>query len=116
MNTHRNLAAWQAARTLIREVYRSTSGFPAAERFGLTSQLQRAAVSVACNIAEGYAGTGPRETAHGLSMALGSLAESDTLLAVAEDLGYLSAARVAELDALRAQASRLTFSLLKKMR
>lgn len=116
MNTHRKLLAWQACRELIREIYRSTAGFPACERFGLTSQLRRAAVSAASNIAEGFARTGARETAHGLSVALGSLAEIDTLLAVVEDLGYVGVERIAELEALRGRASRLTFGLMRKIR
>ena len=116
MNTHRRLIAWQVCRELIREIYRSTAVFPASERFGLTSQLRRAAVSAASNIAEGFARTGVRETAHGLSIALGSLAEIDTLFAVAEDLGYLKAERVAELETMRVRASQLTFGLMRKLR
>ena len=116
MNAHRNLIAWQACRALIGEVYRSTASFPASEQFGLTSQLRRAAVSSACNIAEGFARTGPRETAHGLSIALGSLAEIDTLFAVSEDLGYIKPTRLAELEALRTRASQLTFGLMRKLR
>jgi len=116
VNTHRKLIAWQACRELIREIYRSTEGFPASERFGLTAQLRRAAVSAASNIAEGFARTGPRETAHGLSVSLGSLAEIDTLFAIAEDLGYLTVERIAELESLRGRASRLTFGLMRKLR
>jgi len=116
VNTHRDLVAWQVCRALVAELYRSTTAFPPDERFGLTSQLRRAAVSAAANIAEGYARFGPRETTHGLSLALGSLAEVDTLLAVAEDLGYLSTQRIAEIEALRSRASRLAFGLQKKLR
>ncbi len=77
VNSHRKLLAWQACRELIREVYSVTRGFPADERFGLTAQLRRAAVAAAANIAEGYACTGLKETAHGVSIAVGSLAEVD---------------------------------------
>jgi four helix bundle protein len=73
-------------------------------------------VSAAANIAEGYARLGPRETAHGLSMTLGSLAEVDTLLAVAEDLGYLNIEQAKAIEALRSRASRLTFGLQRKLR
>ncbi len=116
MNTHRDLVAWQVCRALVSAIYRSTMNFPPDERFGLSSQLRRAAVSAASNIAEGYARFGPRETAHGLSLALGSLAEVDTLLAVAEDVGYLSAEHLADLEALRSRASRLAFGLQRKVR
>jgi len=116
MNSHRKLLAWQACRDLIQAVYRATSTFPADERFGLTSQLRRAAVSSACNIAEGYARSGLRETAHGVSISLGSLAEVDTLFVVAEDQGYLTAAELADLDALLQRASQLSSGLLRQLR
>lgn len=93
-----------------------TAGFPPAERFGLVAQFRRAAVSSASNIAEGHGREGPRETAHGLSVALGSLAEIDSLVALAEDLGYLPAEHAARLDALRMRASQLTYGLLRRLR
>ncbi len=111
----RSLLAWQACRDLTKAVYAATRGFPAEERFGLSSQLRRAAVSAAGNIAEGYARTGARGTAHGLSVALGSLAEVDTLLAVAEDAGLLGPERVADLYALLNRASQLTAGLLRRL-
>lgn len=101
---------------LVREVYRFTAGFPAWERYGLAAQLQRASVSVPTNIAEGYARYGANELAHTLSIALGSLAEIDTLLTLAADLGYLTTDEHASLDALRARASRTTFGLQRKVR
>jgi four helix bundle protein len=116
MNKHRDLVAWQVCRSLAREVYRVSAGFPPAERFGLSSQLRRAAVSPAANIAEGHARRGPREMAHALSIALGSLAEVDTLIAIAEDLGYLHGSELAELHALRDRASQITFALYRKIR
>ena len=115
MNSHRRLVAWQACRTLIGEIYRATSGFPLSERFGLSSQLRRAAVSSAANIAEGFGRTGVRETAHGLSIALGSLAEIDTLFATA-DLGYLKGVQLADLERLLDRASKVTFGLYRKVK
>lgn len=116
MDTHRNLKAWQACRTLVGDVYRMTARFPGSERFGLTSQLRRATVSAAANIAEGNARTGLRETARGLSIALGSLAEVDTLLVVAEDLGYLDEDQAVALRARFLTASKLTAGLLRSVR
>jgi four helix bundle protein len=63
---------------LVREVYEATAGFPADERFGLTAQMHRAAVSVPSNIAEGAAREGRREFAHFVSTARGSLSELET--------------------------------------
>jgi len=101
---------------LAREVYGLTGGFPAHERYGLTSQLRRAVVSAAANIAEGYARYGRQELAQALSVSLGSLAEVDTLLEMARRLEYVSAARHEQLCALRESASRATFGLQRKIR
>ena len=101
---------------LTREIYRVTRRFPAHERYGLTAQLQRAAVSTAANIAEGYARYGRQELAHRLSVGLGSLAEVDTLLEIASQLGYLSSAEYEHLCAVRERASKATFGLQRKVR
>lgn len=74
---------------LVREVYRITAEFPEAERFGLVTQLRRAAVSVPSNIAEGAARGGRVELVRFLIIARGSLAEIDTQVWIARDLGYL---------------------------
>jgi four helix bundle protein len=116
MDTHRRLIAWQRCRELAGETYRVTVGFPPSERFGLTSQLRRAAVSAAANIAEGYARYGRAELAHALSVSLGSLAEMDTLLEIANDIGYVTPESYAELSGLRKEASRVTFGLQRKVR
>lgn len=87
---HRDLKAWQQAMGLVTAIYTATSSFPVAEKFGLTSQLQRAAVSVPANIAEGFARNGTKELLHFLSIATGSLSELDTLIDLAARLGYLN--------------------------
>ncbi|MBU3735758.1 MAG: four helix bundle protein [Methylobacterium sp.] len=83
------MKAWQQAMTLVTMVYSATSKFPGHEQFGLTSQLRRAAVSVPANIAEGFARNGTKELLHFLGIASGSLAELDTLVELAQKLGYL---------------------------
>ena len=116
MDAHRRLVAWQRCRALALESYRVTERFPPSERFGLTSQIRRAAISAATNIAEGYARYGRAELAHALSVSLGSLAEMHTLLEIANDLRYLSAEAYGGLSALREEASRVTFGLQRKVR
>ena len=116
MNRHRDLIAWQKCRELASAIYRVTRSFPRDERFGLIAQLRRAAVSAAANIAEANARLGARELGHGLSMTLGSLAEVDTLLAIAEDLDYVSADELARLEAMRSEASMVTFGLQRRTR
>jgi four helix bundle protein len=89
--THRNLAAWREAIALVLAVYRQTANFPRNEIYGLTSQIRRSAVSIPSNIAEGAARNSSRELLQFLGIACGSLAELDTQLEIAVQLGYLDA-------------------------
>jgi len=85
---HHDLQVWQLGMKLVKDVYAMTGGFPDAEKFGLCSQMQRAAVSIPSNIAEGAARTGNREFLHFLSIARGSLCELETQLMISKELGY----------------------------
>lgn len=106
---HRNLKAWQQAMDLVTSIYEATSSFPPHEKFGLSSQLQRAAVSVPANIAEGFARNGTKELLHFLSIAAGSLSELDTLIELGARLGYLN--NVEELNGKVDEASGLLMGL-----
>ncbi len=86
---HYDLDVWKEAMRLVREVYRISAAFPEEERFGLTSQMRRCAVSVPSNIAEGAGRGGRIELTRFLTIARGSLAELDTQLWIARDLEYL---------------------------
>lgn len=88
IRSFRDLIIWQKAISFAKDVYVLTRTFPADEQFGLTSQLRRAAVSVSSNVAEGHARQG-REFAHFLSVARGSLAECESQLFLAAELGFL---------------------------
>jgi carbamoyl-phosphate synthase large subunit len=83
----RQLEVWQLAMQLATLVYRLTAGFPREERYGLSSQLQRAAVSIPSNIAEGNARSSTRDYARFVSMALGSNAELQTQILLSTELG-----------------------------
>lgn len=87
---HKELDAWKKAVDLAQVVYELTSGFPKEEMFSLTSQMRRAAVSIASNIAEGCARKSDKELLNFLSIAVGSLAELETQAIIATRLGYLS--------------------------
>ena len=80
---------------LVKIVYQATRSFPAEERFGLSQQMRRAAVSVPSNIAEGAARNGKREFANFVGIARGSLSELETQCLIAVDLGYLPQAHAA---------------------
>ena len=84
------LRVWQNARKLIKSVYRITKAYPRNEVYGLTSQTNRAAVSVAANLAEGSSRTSRKDQAHFSQIAYGSLMELACLLIVAVDLEILS--------------------------
>jgi four helix bundle protein len=88
MQRFTELKVWQRAHRLVLDVYRLTAAFPADERFGLTSQLRRAAASVPTNVAEGSKRQSNAEYARFLNIAEGSLAEAEYLLMLARDLGF----------------------------
>jgi len=93
---YRQLVVWQKSVDLTIEVYRLTREFPREEIYGLTSQLRRATVSVASNIAEGYARRTTRELVQFVGIAEGSLAEVQTQLIIGGRLGYLHDADAAD--------------------
>jgi four helix bundle protein len=85
---HERLDVWEDAMSLVEAVYRLTAGLPDSERFGLVSQMRRAAVSVPSNISEGAARRSTAEYLRFLSMARGSLAELDTQIQISIRLGF----------------------------
>jgi four helix bundle protein len=89
INSFRDLRVWQASMELVEQVYLLTQTFPKQEMYGLASQIQRAAVSVPSNIAEGHTREHSKEFLHHLSMAQASLAELETQLEIAARLKYL---------------------------
>ena len=91
VGSYRDLRVWQVAMDLAVESYRLGELLPSRERFGLVAQIRRAATSIAANIAEGHGRLLRGEYRHHLSIARGSLKELETLLALSERLGYLSA-------------------------
>ena len=90
MQRFTELKVWQRSHALVLDLYRQTARFPDQERFGLTSQLRRAAASVPTNIAEGSKRQHPHDYARFLNIAEGSLAETEYLVLLSRDLGYLA--------------------------
>ena len=84
------LLAWQDSRKFVKKVYQLTAKFPAAEKFGLVSQINRAVVSVASNLAEGSSRTSLKDQAHFSQLAFSSLMEVACQLTLATDLGYMN--------------------------
>lgn len=90
MQRFTDLKVWQRSHALALEVYRLTQSFPSKERFGLTSQLRRAALSVPTNIVEGSKRSSRQDYARFLNVAEGSLAETEYLVIFGRDVGYVS--------------------------
>jgi four helix bundle protein len=90
MAGYRDLKVWQLAMLLAEEAYRLGAGFPKHEVYGLTSQLQRSSVSVPSNIAEGQGRNSPNEFRHFLGIAMGSLAELETQIILAQRFNYIT--------------------------
>ncbi len=114
MNAHRQLRAWQRCQDLAVAIYRVTKTFPSDERYGLISQLRRASVSSSSNVAEGYGRNSRNDFVRFLWIALASLAEVDSLLAVSQRLGLLTIDEAQPVEKIHAEASRLTYALMRK--
>lgn len=89
IQSFRDLEVWEKAIQLVKEIYLVTKGFPKEEIYGLTSQLRRAAVSIASNIAEGKARQTKKEYIQFLYVALGSAAELETQIVISKELDYM---------------------------
>ena len=109
------LKVWQRSHALVLNLYRQTATFPSGERFGLTSQLRRAAASVPTNIAEGAKRTGRQDYARFINIAQGSLAETEYLTMLSRDLGYLDTARAEESISEISEIARMLHALRKKV-
>jgi four helix bundle protein len=113
IRSFRDLVAWRKGIELCKRVYRLSAGFPDAERFGLTSQIRRAAVSVPSNIAEGYGRRSKQDYLRFLDISRGSLAEVYTQLVLAEELEFASKDRVGPGLELADEADRVLFGLIR---
>ena len=115
MPAFRDLRAWQLAKTLAVECSKAAREFPGGERHPLAEQLMRACYSVPLNIAEGSGRKGAREFRRFLDIARGSLLEVQSAIEIARELGYLTAERYAQLDALASEAGRTSWGLLRSV-
>jgi four helix bundle protein len=109
------LQVWQKAMDLVAEVYALTKRFPASERFGLASQMQRSAVSIPSNIAEGAARHGRKEYCQFLYMARSSASELDTQLRIARRLDYLADGDLSRLLQMLDEVGRMLSGLLSAL-
>ena len=97
IHDYQKLNVWKQAHEWVQEVYRNSRDFPKEEKFGLTDQLRRAAVAVPTNLAEGCGRKSERDVSHFIQIAIGSANESEYLILLAKDLGYLRQEKASEL-------------------
>jgi four helix bundle protein len=112
---YKDLLVWQKGMTLAKDVYSLTAKFPADERFGLISQMRRAAISVPSNIAEGQARQGTREFLQFLSHASGSLAELETQLLLSVEMKYCASADVESISVLVSELQKMISALRRSL-
>ncbi len=112
---YKDLLVWQKGVQLAKEIYRITQTFPHDEKFGLVSQMRRAAVSIPSNIAEGQARHTTKEFVQFVSHAEGSVAETDTQLILARELGYCPEDRDAEASALLSDLRKMLNALRRTL-
>jgi four helix bundle protein len=116
MIAYERFDAWKAAHELALRIYDVTDGWPASERYQLTAQVRRAALSILTNIAEGAAKRGPREFRRYLDIANGSLAELSYLLRFTKDRGMIAPETYQMLSNHRERAGKLTWGLYVSLR
>jgi four helix bundle protein len=113
---YRELLVWQRAIQMVVNVYKLTQQFPRQEQFGLTSQLRRAAVSIASNVAEGHGRGSTGEYRHFLGMARGSNFEVQTQLVIARELGYDDATLLALSEGQSNEVGKMIYGILGRLR
>lgn len=112
---HKKLVVWQKSMDFASNLYAATGRFPAEEKYGLTSQLRRAAVSIPSNIAEGAARESSADYARFLTIAIGSTSEVDTQLELCQRLGILNEEQYDELDGYLIEIDRMLIALRRSI-
>ena len=115
INSFRDLQIWQRGITLVERIYQATVSFPKEERYGLTSQIRRCAVSIPSNIAEGFGRGFKNEYKQFLFITIGSASELITQLTISDRLEYLSSKDADDLIDEVEQISKMTMALIKKL-
>ena len=116
VKSYRELIVWERSLELACQVYRLTGRFPSEERFSLTVQMRRAAISIVSNIAEGHARHSRGDFRRCVSIALGSLAELETQLELSSRLGFATSADLGDLRGLTDQVGRMLGAMSSRLR
>ena len=114
MYNYKELIVWQKSMNLVELVYKVTSSFPTEEKFGLTSQIRRSAVSIPSNIAEGAGRSSKNAFRNFLEISNGSINELKTQLEISERLGFIQRDELDKTIELCSEIQKMTFTLIKK--
>ena len=115
LRNYKELKVWQKAYTLCLEIYKVTRTFPKEERYGLISQIRRAAVSIPSNIAEGYGRKSTGEYIQALYIAYGSQCELETQILLSGDLGFIESKILKQLQEKVEEVERMLKGLIKSL-
>ncbi len=115
LKSYKDLKVWQRTYEFCLEVYRVSKTFPREEVYGLTSQIRRAALSVPCNIAEGYGRKTKKEYIQALYIAYGSQCELETQIRLSGDLGYLKREDLERLKSTLGDTERMLKALIRSL-
>lgn len=116
MHHFKELLVWQKSRELVKEVYELTSGFPKAETYGLISQIQRSAISIPSNIAEGAGKTSSKDFLRFLDIAYSSSCELETQIILSSDLGFISSEKFEEVSIAINEIQKMLYGLIQKLK
>ena len=115
INSFGDLYAWQEGHKLALFIYKATKGFPDDEKFGITNQMRRAAISITSNIAEGFSGRTRKDKAQFYAIALGSTTELQSQILTAKDLQYVAENEASALYAQSITVHKLINGLIKSV-
>lgn len=116
MQSYKDLQVWQKSINLVKAVYLMTAKFPSTEKYGIINQMQRSAVSVPSNIAEGRLRSGEKSFTQFLLVALGSCAELQTQVIISEQIGYIKASESEKLQLEIDEIMKMISSLVRKLK
>ncbi|MFD2599984.1 four helix bundle protein [Sphingobacterium corticis] len=116
MHQYRELKLWQKSIEVVSELYRITKMFPTSEKFNLITQINRAAVSIPSNIAEGAGRNSDKEFLHFLAIAHGSMYEVETQLIISNNLGYLSGSELNRMLEMLAELQKISYVFQQKLK
>jgi four helix bundle protein len=115
IKSYRDLMIWQRGIAFVKQIYQATASFPDSERYGLTNQMRRAAVSIPSNIAEGQARQHRGEFRQFLFTALGSIAELETQILISKELTFLSEEASQDLLSALLELQKMTRTLASRL-